>query len=104
MCVCVQARKLASLLKEAERGREALQGEVASRTLEAGSAEADMREILQHNARLQADSQEHEALKGSYNQLLCRSHTHARTHTCTVRDTITARERDTQKVGETHSR
>ncbi|XP_046879717.1 protein CIP2A [Hypomesus transpacificus] len=67
-----EARKLASLLKEAERGREALQGEVASRTLEAGSAEADMREILRHNARLQADSQEHEALKGSYNQLLCR--------------------------------
>lgn len=40
--------------------------------MEVDKATADMKEILQHNARLQADSQEHEALKGSYNQLLNR--------------------------------
>lgn len=44
--------------------------------LEAERAKGDIKELLQHNARLQADSQEHQSLKGSYNQLLNRSHSH----------------------------
>lgn len=44
--------------------------------LEAERAKGDIEELLQHNARLQADSQEHQSLKGSYNQLLNRLHYH----------------------------
>ncbi|KAK6299593.1 hypothetical protein J4Q44_G00296260 [Coregonus suidteri] len=67
-----EARKLASMLKEAERRREELQAELGSQVLEAERSKGDIEELLQHNARLQADSQEHQALKGSYNQLLNR--------------------------------
>uniref|UniRef100_A0A8K9XA86 CIP2A N-terminal domain-containing protein n=1 Tax=Oncorhynchus mykiss TaxID=8022 RepID=A0A8K9XA86_ONCMY len=67
-----EARKLASMLKEAEQRREALQVELGSQVLEAERAKGDIKELLQHNARLQADSQEHQSLKGSYNQLLNR--------------------------------
>ncbi|KAJ8010774.1 hypothetical protein DPEC_G00078640 [Dallia pectoralis] len=67
-----EARKLASLLKDAERRREELQVEVGHQVLEAERAKGDIAELLQHNARLQADSQEHQSLKGSYNQLLNR--------------------------------
>ncbi|XP_010888396.1 protein CIP2A isoform X3 [Esox lucius] len=67
-----EARKLASLLKDAERRREELQVEVVNQALEADRAKGDIAELLQHNARLQADSQEHQTLKGSYNQLLNR--------------------------------
>uniref|UniRef100_A0A674D1J2 Cellular inhibitor of PP2A n=1 Tax=Salmo trutta TaxID=8032 RepID=A0A674D1J2_SALTR len=64
-----EARKLASMLKEAEQRREELQAELGSQVLEAERAKGDIEELLQHNARLQADSQEHQSLKGSYNQL-----------------------------------
>uniref|UniRef100_A0A8C7D2D4 Cellular inhibitor of PP2A n=1 Tax=Oncorhynchus kisutch TaxID=8019 RepID=A0A8C7D2D4_ONCKI len=64
-----EARKLASMLKEAEQRREELQVELGSQVLEAERAKGDIEELLQHNARLQADSQEHQSLKGSYNQL-----------------------------------
>uniref|UniRef100_A0A6Q2Y7X3 CIP2A N-terminal domain-containing protein n=1 Tax=Esox lucius TaxID=8010 RepID=A0A6Q2Y7X3_ESOLU len=68
-----EARKLASLLKDAERRREELQVCGGSlNALEADRAKGDIAELLQHNARLQADSQEHQTLKGSYNQLLNR--------------------------------
>ncbi|XP_055784362.1 protein CIP2A isoform X3 [Salvelinus fontinalis] len=67
-----EARKLASMLKEAEQRREELQVELGSQVLEAERAKGDIEELLQHNARLQADSQEHQSLKGSYNQLLNR--------------------------------
>lgn len=67
-----EARKLASMLKEAEQRREELQAELGSQVLEAERAKGDIEELLQHNARLQADSQEHQSLKGSYNQLLNR--------------------------------
>uniref|UniRef100_A0A667YV50 Cellular inhibitor of PP2A n=1 Tax=Myripristis murdjan TaxID=586833 RepID=A0A667YV50_9TELE len=67
-----EARKLGGLLKEAERRREELQGELGSQVLEVERSKADMEELLQHNARLQQDSQEHQALKGAYNSLLNR--------------------------------
>uniref|UniRef100_UPI0037E91152 protein CIP2A n=1 Tax=Semicossyphus pulcher TaxID=241346 RepID=UPI0037E91152 len=67
-----EACKLGSLLKEAERRREDLQGELSNQVLEVERSRADMEELLQHNARLQQDSEEHQALKGSYNALLSR--------------------------------
>lgn len=69
----VQACKLGSLLKEAERRGEDLQVELGSQVLEVERSKADMEELLQHNARLQRDSEEHQALKGAYNSLLNRS-------------------------------
>lgn len=69
----LQARKLASLLKDAERRREDLQGKLSCQALEVERSKADMGELLQHNSRLQRDSEEHQALKGAYNSLLNRS-------------------------------
>lgn len=68
----MQACKLSSLLKEAERRREDLQVELSSQVLEVERSKADMEELLQHNGRLQRDSEEHQALKGAYNALLNR--------------------------------
>ncbi|KAJ3611799.1 hypothetical protein NHX12_021813 [Muraenolepis orangiensis] len=48
-----EARKLASLLKEATRRREELQVELGSQVLEVERSRADTQELLQHNARLQ---------------------------------------------------
>lgn len=73
MFLRVQACKLGSLLKEAERRREDLQVELSGQVLEVERSKADMEELLQHNARLQQDSEEHQALKGAYNALLNRS-------------------------------
>uniref|UniRef100_A0A096MAS5 Cellular inhibitor of PP2A n=1 Tax=Poecilia formosa TaxID=48698 RepID=A0A096MAS5_POEFO len=67
-----EARKLACLLKDAERRREDLQGELGNQVLEVERSRADMEELLQHNARLQRDSEEHQTLKGAYNALLNR--------------------------------
>ncbi|TNM96157.1 hypothetical protein fugu_015818 [Takifugu bimaculatus] len=67
-----EACKLGSLLKEAERRGEDLQVELGSQVLEVERSKADMEELLQHNARLQRDSEEHQALKGAYNSLLNR--------------------------------
>ncbi|XP_056155685.1 protein CIP2A [Lampris incognitus] len=67
-----EARKMGCLLKEAEHRREALQGELGAQVLELERSKADIEELLQHNARLQQDSQEHQALKGAYNTLLNR--------------------------------
>ncbi|CAK6970259.1 protein CIP2A [Scomber scombrus] len=67
-----EARKLGCLLKEAERRREDLQGELGSQVLEVERSKAEMEELLQHNARLQQDSEEHQGLKGAYNTLLNR--------------------------------
>uniref|UniRef100_A0A3B3BHF0 Cellular inhibitor of PP2A n=1 Tax=Oryzias melastigma TaxID=30732 RepID=A0A3B3BHF0_ORYME len=68
-----EAWKLASLLKDAERRREDLQGKLSCQVLEVERSKADMGELLQHNSRLQRDSEEHQALKGAYNALLNRS-------------------------------
>ncbi|RVE59144.1 hypothetical protein OJAV_G00201030 [Oryzias javanicus] len=67
-----ETRKLASLLKDAERRREDLQGKLSCQVLEVERSKADMGELLQHNSRLQRDSEEHQALKGAYNALLNR--------------------------------
>ncbi|XP_027860199.1 protein CIP2A [Xiphophorus couchianus] len=67
-----EARKLACLLKDAERRREDLQGELGNQVLEVERSRADMEELLQHNAQLQRDSEEHQTLKGAYNALLNR--------------------------------
>lgn len=69
----MQACKLGSLLKEAERRSEDLQVELRSQVLEVERSKADLEKLLQHNARLQRDSEEHQALKGAYNSLLNRS-------------------------------
>ncbi|XP_062235000.1 protein CIP2A isoform X2 [Platichthys flesus] len=67
-----EALKLGSLLKEAERRREDLQSELSNQVLEVKRSKADMEELLQHNARLQQDTEEHQGLKGGYNALLSR--------------------------------
>ncbi|XP_037311825.2 protein CIP2A [Pungitius pungitius] len=67
-----EACELGSLLKEAERRCEDLQGELANQALEAELSKADIKELLQHNARLQQDSESHQVLKGGYNALLNR--------------------------------
>ncbi|XP_069368512.1 protein CIP2A isoform X2 [Paralichthys olivaceus] len=67
-----EALKLGSLLKDSERRRENLQGELSNQVLEVKRSKTDMEELLQHNARLQQDSEEHQALKGGYNALLNR--------------------------------
>lgn len=70
---CPQARKLGGLLKDADRRREELKVELSGQVLEVERSRADMEELLQHNSRLQRDSEEHQALKGAYNTLLNRS-------------------------------
>ncbi|XP_041669692.1 protein CIP2A isoform X2 [Cheilinus undulatus] len=67
-----EACKLGFLLKEAERRCEDLQVELSNQEQEMERSMADMEELLQHNARLQRDSEEHQALKGAYNTLLNR--------------------------------
>ncbi|XP_039472905.1 protein CIP2A [Oreochromis aureus] len=67
-----EARKLAGLLKDAERRREELKVELSGQVLEVERSKADMEELLQHNSRLQRDSEEHQDLKGAYNTLLNR--------------------------------
>ncbi|XP_010752908.3 protein CIP2A [Larimichthys crocea] len=64
--------KLGSLLKDAERNREDLQGQLRNQVLEVECSKADIEELLQHNTRLQHDSEEHQVLKGAYNALLSR--------------------------------
>ncbi|XP_074549045.1 protein CIP2A isoform X2 [Halichoeres trimaculatus] len=64
--------KLGSLLKEAEQRRLDLQQELSNQVLEVEHSKADMEMLLQHNARLQQDSEEHQTLKGAYNALLNR--------------------------------
>lgn len=69
----VQAGKLRALLREAERRCEDLRAELSGQVLEVEHSRADMEELLQHNGRLQRDSEEHQTLKGAYNALLNRS-------------------------------
>ncbi|XP_076146180.1 protein CIP2A isoform X2 [Alosa pseudoharengus] len=67
-----EARKLASLLQESERCKEVVRGELGEQVLEVQRVKQDITQLLEHNARLQAVSEEHQALKSSYNQLLNR--------------------------------
>uniref|UniRef100_A0A672PZG5 CIP2A N-terminal domain-containing protein n=1 Tax=Sinocyclocheilus grahami TaxID=75366 RepID=A0A672PZG5_SINGR len=80
-----EARKLASLLKDTERKKEDLQTELNDHLLEVERLKSDSQQLLEHNGRLQAVADQHQELKGTYNQLLSRSvslsHTHTHTHT-----------------------
>ncbi|XP_034023744.1 protein CIP2A [Thalassophryne amazonica] len=67
-----ETHKLGCLLKEAEHRREELQAELANQVLEVERSKTDIKELLQHNTRLQQDSEDHQTLKGSYNTLLNR--------------------------------
>ncbi|XP_068603964.1 protein CIP2A [Brachionichthys hirsutus] len=67
-----EACKLGSVMREAERRREELQVELSRQVLEVQRSKADMEELLQHNGRLQQDSEEHQALKAAYNVLFNR--------------------------------
>ncbi|XP_017308880.1 protein CIP2A isoform X2 [Ictalurus punctatus] len=67
-----EARKLASLLKDTERRKEELQAELSDHVMEVEKLKSDSQQLLQHNSRLQAVSDEHQNLKSTYNQLLSR--------------------------------
>ncbi|XP_060755699.1 protein CIP2A homolog isoform X2 [Neoarius graeffei] len=67
-----EARKLASLLKDTERRKEELQAELSDQMMEVEKLKCDSQQLLQHNSRLQAVSDEHQNLKSTYNQLLSR--------------------------------
>ncbi|XP_059390846.1 protein CIP2A homolog [Carassius carassius] len=67
-----EARKLASLLKDTERKKEDLQTDLKDHLLEVERLKSDSQQLLEHNARLQAVADQHQELKGTYNQLLSR--------------------------------
>uniref|UniRef100_A0A671QN53 Protein CIP2A homolog n=1 Tax=Sinocyclocheilus anshuiensis TaxID=1608454 RepID=A0A671QN53_9TELE len=67
-----EARKLASLLKDTERKKEDLQTELNDHLLEVERLKSDSQQLLEHNGRLQAVADQHQELKGTYNQLLSR--------------------------------
>ncbi|XP_057178706.1 protein CIP2A [Triplophysa rosa] len=67
-----EARKLASLLKDTERKKEDLQSVLSEQLLEMERLKSDSQQLLEHNGRLQAVADQHQELKGTYNQLLCR--------------------------------
>ncbi|XP_067896983.1 protein CIP2A isoform X2 [Heterodontus francisci] len=58
-----EARQLASLLMDAERKNEELDGVLKTQLLESDRAKADIQQLYQHNCKLQAISEEHESLK-----------------------------------------
>uniref|UniRef100_A0A8C2EZQ0 Cell proliferation regulating inhibitor of protein phosphatase 2A n=1 Tax=Cyprinus carpio TaxID=7962 RepID=A0A8C2EZQ0_CYPCA len=65
-----EARKLASLLKDTERKKENLQTELNDHLLEVERLKSDSQQLLEHNGRLQEVADQHQELKGTYNQLL----------------------------------
>uniref|UniRef100_A0A671R557 Protein CIP2A homolog n=1 Tax=Sinocyclocheilus anshuiensis TaxID=1608454 RepID=A0A671R557_9TELE len=67
-----EARKLASLLKDTERKKEDLQTELNDHLLEVERLKSDSQQLLEHNGRLQEVADQHQELKGTYNQLLTR--------------------------------
>ncbi|XP_028290699.1 protein CIP2A isoform X2 [Gouania willdenowi] len=64
--------RLCALLKASERRKEQLQAELSYELLMVQRSKTDTEDLLQHNQRLQRDSEQHQELREAYNALLLR--------------------------------